>query len=73
MLIRAPVFDAYNRALVLDAPCGELDTNGRSRVGVELVSREAAQQIGLTDSAVTGDDDFEEVVIAAISIICEKA
>ena len=44
-------------AVVLDAARGELDADGRLGVEVELVAREAAQQVRLAHARVADDDN----------------
>ena len=48
----------------LDAPRGKLDADGRLALEVELVSREAGEQVGLADTRVPDHDHLEQVVVA---------
>ena len=41
----------------LDGSCGELNTDGRLGVKVELIPCETTQQVGLPDSGVANQDD----------------
>jgi hypothetical protein len=41
----------------LDGTRGELDADGRLGVEVELVAREAAEQVGFTNPGVADEDD----------------
>ena len=53
---RVPNLRLDDLAVVLDAACREFHADGRLGVEVELVAREAAQQVGLADARVTNDD-----------------
>lgn len=44
----------------LDGPGGELDTDGRLGVEVELVSSESAEKIGFSDSRVSDQHDCKD-------------
>lgn len=59
-------------AVVLDTPGGELDANGRLGVEVELVARESAQQVGLSDARVADDDHCRVRQAASASEVCAQ-
>ena len=46
----------------LDAAGRELDADGGFAVEVEFVAREPREQVGFADSAVSYEDDLEEVL-----------
>lgn len=42
----------------LDRPCGELDADGRLGVEVELIARESAEQVGLSDAGISNQHNL---------------
>jgi len=45
----------------LDGSCGELNTDGRLGVEVELVARESAQEVRLSDAGISDEHDCGEI------------
>ena len=52
-------------ALDLDALGGKLDADGRPRLHQELVLMETREKVGLADTTIANEDDFEEEVETA--------
>jgi hypothetical protein len=56
---RIPNLRLDGLAVDLDRARGELDTDGRLGIQVELIAREPAKQVGLADTRVADQDHYE--------------